>query len=265
MSQNLKIAIVSEQDDVWLLSAWDKSIELLIGAGHDITGVWLTPPTLSKYRGHQIIFWYLKTFGLYDFLKLGLFAVIIRIKSKFTSFEKMGRKFNVPIQKIYSVNDDAFIAQLKMHNVDVLFITLGQILKAPVINAPRLGCINKHSAILPSYKGLMPYVWATIDKASQGVSVHTVTTEIDEGELLYQESLTVPRHLTSMVSFYKYIYREFPRIILIGLTNLIENKDFQPIATAIKPSYYSLPTRNDLKKFRNAGGRIITWQDFLHH
>lgn len=58
-------------------------------------------------------------------------------------------------------------------------------LPARWLDAPRLGGIGVHPSLLPRHRGPNPYFWA-IDEgdAETGVSVHVLTPEYDEGDVL---------------------------------------------------------------------------------
>ena len=117
--------------------------------------------------------------------------------------------------------------------------------------------INKHSSLLPSFRGLLPYIWTKINNVENGISVHLVEKKIDSGKVIFQKKIN--RNFLSMIDFYIYIYQHIPEYLLKSIKNL-KNKRF--IKLRYKDSYYSLPNRYDMKKFLDCGGKIINLKDF---
>jgi methionyl-tRNA formyltransferase len=60
------------------------------------------------------------------------------------------------------------------------------------LQAPRLGAIGAHPSLLPRHRGPNPYFWA-IDQgdAETGVSIHRLTAEYDDGDVLLTRRLSV--------------------------------------------------------------------------
>ena len=57
---------------------------------------------------------------------------------------------------------------------------------------PALGTINLHGSLLPKYRGAAPINWAVINGESEtGVTTFFLKHEIDTGDLLFQETLTI--------------------------------------------------------------------------
>ena len=67
-----------------------------------------------------------------------------------------------------------------------------KILKANVLNLPKLGCINVHSAILPIGRGPAPTMWNVIngDKYA-GATLHYMDEGVDSGDLIDQRIIRV--------------------------------------------------------------------------
>ena len=64
------------------------------------------------------------------------------------------------------------------------------ILPESVFDLPRLGSINLHTGKAPEYRGSAPAFWELYHAEDQvGVTVHEVTSELDAGRILLQESV----------------------------------------------------------------------------
>jgi methionyl-tRNA formyltransferase len=65
-------------------------------------------------------------------------------------------------------------------------------LPCEVLRLASIGAINAHPSLLPAYRGAMPVWWALYDRAEQvGVTVHEMTTAVDEGAILGQVAIAV--------------------------------------------------------------------------
>ncbi|MGN7612964.1 formyltransferase family protein [Magnetococcales bacterium HHB-1] len=270
MTQQKKVTIISEEDSVWALFAWEKTIPKLQSKGYEISGFWLVPARLTKHTGFQIPLWYLKTFGLLDFVRLVLFALLAQSRrwlqsitaNRVGNFEQLCQQHNITLQRAINSNAPEVIDDIQRKNVDIVVIMVSDVLKKQIIAAPNRGCINKHAAFLPANRGLYPYLWATLDETPQGVSYHQVAPEIDAGDLLYQKKIDQPSHLESMITFYHYVFTSYPEHILQAIKALVENRAINKDPT-IQDSYYSLPKKDDVVQFRKKGGKIIRWRDLM--
>lgn len=77
-------------------------------------------------------------------------------------------------------------ASSELHDTDlVVSFLFWKLIKAPLIDLPRYGCINFHPAPLPDYKGLAGYNFAILDQLPEwGASVHYVDATFDTGSII---------------------------------------------------------------------------------
>lgn len=265
-----RIAIVAEDDTVWGLSAWERTIPLLTEHEHDIVGMWRCPAVLTKMKGREIPLWYLRTFGAADFIKLTVFTLVARLSccikamtgKRSLNYPDLSKRANLPFQECESPNDLTLVAWLQREKVDILLIMVSFILKGEVLTAPRLGVINKHAAALPANRGLYPYLWAVTMGTPQGVSYHKVVAGIDEGALLVQDREIPATATTSMIAFYLYVFKTFPNRTLEAVSACIDGREETP-KEGIAPSYHGLPGRDDVANFRSKGGKVIRITDIF--
>ena len=78
--------------------------------------------------------------------------------------------------------------------------------------------INKHSSLLPSYKGLMPYIRTQIDNKHNGITFHLVNEKIDSGKIIFQKK--IKKKFKSMIDFYLHVFNIFPTCFLKTLKNI---------------------------------------------
>ena len=262
-----KIAIISENDRVWAFSAWQKALPLL-KEKYVIEAFWLCPATLSNKKGLRVIFWYFKTFSFIEFSLLVLFKLIAEIKilisvtfgkSSF-DFKDMAKKEDIDLFTCKHPNEEQFVSWLKERNIDILLIAVGTKLKKQVLDAPKIGTINKHASALPANRGLLPYIWAVIKKTPQGISYHSVDKNFDEGDLLFQTFDIPEKNKKSLISFYSFVFGHYPEGILNSIETIIQKKKLK-MKSGLKPSYQGLPLPTDIIKFKKNGGKIIRLLD----
>lgn len=84
------------------------------------------------------------------------------------------------------VKEPPFIAQLEELRPDVIVVAaFGQILPPAVLDVPRLGCVNVHPSLLPTYRGAAPINWAIINGESKtGVTTYLMDAGMDTGAVL---------------------------------------------------------------------------------
>ncbi len=91
----------------------------------------------------------------------------------------------------------------------------GRILPDYILAAPRLGCINVHSSLLPKYRGAAPINWAIArGERETGVTIMQMDAGLDTGAMLLQGSLAIgERETTAELT---------PRLATLGAQLLVE-------------------------------------------
>ena len=86
------------------------------------------------------------------------------------------------------VNDDGPMAQIRAWRPDVVaVVAFGQILKKPLLDLPRFGCVNCHFSLLPKYRGAAPVI-AALEAGDRmtGVTVMHMGVGLDDGPIMLQ-------------------------------------------------------------------------------
>jgi methionyl-tRNA formyltransferase len=265
-----KIAVICHKDTLWALYAWNKVFEdNRFKINFVIAGFWNCEEKFYSVKKENRYRWYYKTFGIANFVKLGLFTVVSRlafaVKSIFSSyrnsFKNLCKSNNIQFFSTANPNTPEFVQWVKDNEIDILIVMVGHILKKEILMAPSICSVNKHSGLLPANKGVLPYFWARTKKEKQGISFHIMNEQIDEGQLLYQEIVENKKLVSSMVSFYFYSHKNYGKMLFSALQNLESESYIPPLTT--KSSYHSLPSAEDYQRFREAGGKIISWSDIF--
>jgi len=139
-----------------------------------------------------------------------------KIENSFEFFDDNFKSF--PIKKCSNVNSVEFINEMKDLNPD-LFISIrfGKIFKDEIIQVPKNGLINLHSAILPDYRGIMGTLHAIKEENTKiGCTLHTIPNSgIDTGEIIE----IAERNVNSEKSLFWNIVQLYP----LGTELIIKN------------------------------------------
>jgi len=200
-----------------------------------------------------------KTFGTSFFFRYSLRY----IKSKFI-FRKflvrnVMKKYNINEIKLPKKNLNAreSLETLSVLKPDLIIsIMANQIFRKKLINLPKYGCVNLHSALLPKYKGLMPTFWALKNNEPEmGVSVFFMDDGIDTGEIIMQKVFPIESNdsLDSLINKNKKLGID----AIIEAIDLLKSDCYETIKFSPEEgSYYSFPSRKDVKEFIRDGKKF---------
>src|SRR6185312_13148032 len=146
------------------------SLDALIKAGCNVVGV-VTAPDKPAGRGQKLNESAVKQYALTSGLK-----VLQPVKLK----------------------DPEFLAELRALNAELQVVVAFRMLPEVVWNMPPKGTINLHASLLPQYRGAAPINWAIINgEAESGVTTFFLKHEIDTGNVLFTEKVTLTGHETA--------------------------------------------------------------------
>ena len=256
------IALIVEDDTVFALPAWHRTIPLLERRGLLVTHVAVVPSQMDRYRGVKRALWYLNVFGLGNSLRLQLFSFLERRRRKAEpmTWEEMAHTHALVVKRFedpYGVELQAF---LRTSQCDVLHILAPVRLKGPILDIPQSGVIAHHASMLPSCRGMYPYFWARFHGERLGQTLQQVTpAEPLNGPLLAQ-SEAQPRVTRSMLAFQIWAAKHYPDMALDATQRLLARRSI-PARAGVEASYCGLPTRLDRLEFEERGGRMSIWAD----
>ena len=152
-----------------------------------------------------------------------------------------------------SINRKIYIEYLKKIKPDVIISSCSFYFTKAILSIPKICCINRHSSLLPAYGGVYP-VFHMISSGdySYGVTIHKMTSKIDQGEVLAQS--TVYDDSRNLFQIYKKCFQISPLLIIQALDNLEKNITLK---SKDSMSYNSFPTSNDWLSFRKNNGTFI--------
>jgi methionyl-tRNA formyltransferase len=157
------------------------------------------------------------------------------------------------------VNHPDSLEIIRRFKPDLLVSIAGnEIFKKPLLESAKYGVINLHSALLPKYRGLMPSFWVMRhNEEKTGVSVFFVDEGIDSGPIIIQKEVPLlNRTQAELIWELKYHGAD----AIVEACNLVEaHGKNTPTRVNIDRdmTYYSRPTKNDVKAFKSLGKKFF--------
>jgi len=259
-----RIAIFTNDDHVWFFPAWKAALPRLVDR-YEVVGIALfrSGPRAGQHRALRF---FLTTFGLTNFLMLSTYAARSYLEQWFSpprTWKALGAHYSLEVKRARSPNEGFLAEWVRANEIDVILISVDQILRSDILAAPRVGIINKHAAMLPSCRGVYPYLWARLKGIPTGVTFHQVDNGIDTGRILIQRAHPTPKHQPlSMLRFFMDIYSLFPLMLPHAVDALI-NQHFVSPDPALAESYETYPVRRDVKEFEKVE-RVARFSDLLY-
>ncbi len=96
----------------------------------------------------------------------------------------------VPVWTPPDVNAPDAVERLAELRPDVIAVAAyGQLLKAPLLALPPLGCVNVHASLLPRYRGAAPIQWAIArGETESGATTQYMARRMDAGDIILQRA-----------------------------------------------------------------------------
>lgn len=140
------------------------SLKALLDAGFNIVGV-ITAPDKPAGRGKQLHQSDVKKFAL---------------------------EHNLHVLQPEKLKSPDFIAELTALKPDLQVVLAFRMLPKIVWNLPKFGTFNMHASLLPDYRGAAPINHTIINgETESGVTTFLLNENIDEGDMLYQEKISL--------------------------------------------------------------------------
>ena len=141
------------------------SLEALIAAGHTIVGVF-TQPDKPKNRGMKLQPPPVKVCALAP---------------------------DIPVYQPEKMKDGTALAIVRELAPELIVVAAyGRILPQDILDAPKYGCVNVHSSLLPKYRGSAPIHWAILNgEKESGVTIMKMALALDAGDILAQTATPI--------------------------------------------------------------------------
>ena len=104
-----------------------------------------------------------------------------------SAVKQIALKHNLPVWQPKRIKKDCeTLNKLKATEADAfVVVAYGQILSSEILNMPKLGCINVHGSLLPSYRGAAPIQWSIVNgDRTTGITTMLMDVGMDTGDML---------------------------------------------------------------------------------
>jgi methionyl-tRNA formyltransferase len=229
----------------------------------EIAAIAVVSPICKKFSWATQAKLFIDSFGVRDFtaeaLRYGCYKGADLIRSVMPigshhSVKRIARSAGLPLLTPENVNSPEFLQALRELEPDlVVSVSCPQIFGNELLQLPRLGCVNVHSALLPHYRGMLPTFWV-LAKGEQrtGVTVHYMSPGIDGGDIILQRQVPIRSEET---------LRSLMRACKVAAADTILEtverfRDGSVLPSPNPPdegSYFSFPSREDVALFRGRG------------
>lgn len=110
-----------------------------------------------------------------------------------SSLAAAAKSYGIPVHYGMKVNSEDSLKLLTSLNLDVILSCFwSEIFKEPILNVPKIGVYNFHTAFLPKNRGSRPIPWALIKGETHcGISVHRMMTGVDNGPIVAQSKVEI--------------------------------------------------------------------------
>ncbi|MBU9675099.1 methionyl-tRNA formyltransferase [Planococcus sp. CP5-4] len=126
-------------------------------------------------------------------------------KSGRVYLDYLSSQHDIPLLKIDNINDKETIQELKIKQIDWLFIIgWSQIAKKQLLDTPNKGCIGMHPTLLPKGRGRAAIPWAIIKELDKtGVTAFKIDEGVDTGPIIDLIEIPISKDETSTTLYKK--------------------------------------------------------------
>ena len=198
----------------------------------------------------------MRLYGPADFVRLGLRFAHHKLRG--AGIDTLARRAGIRILPTTSVNDEAYVEQVRAMAPDVIVsVAAPEIFRKGILAAAPRGCVNIHSGRLPKYRGMMPNFWQMLHGESEAVvTVHEMAEKLDAGAVLGTRPVPIrPRDsLDRVVTETK---RQGARLMIDVLLRIRDGDVAPEPLNLSEAEYFSFPGREDARAFRKRGHRML--------
>lgn len=200
----------------------------------------------------------------YKVIQYGVFRAARLIwRRAWFEVQDMARALRIPCTSVARVNSDAGLAFCEAAQPDLLVsVSCPQRIRRRLLEVPRVASLNVHSSLLPRYAGLAPYYWVLSRGERQtGVSVHYMTEQFDEGNVLVQKVVPITPG-TSAFNLFTQLARAGGEALVEAVPLALSGEAGEP-QDLTQRSYFSHPTPDSYRELKRRGFAIARWSEIL--
>lgn len=145
---------------------------------------------------------------------------------------------------VHSVNQTGVDSYIKSLQPDLIIVFGTGIIYPHLLGLAKLGMINLHGGIAQAYRGLDSTLWAIYEKdfKNLGITVHYVDPELDTGEVVAQEFLTIDKN--DQIYHFRYKITKTATEMILKILRKIQSSQQKHPSQIMNPKgkYYSAMT-----------------------
>lgn len=256
-SRPLRVHVITEDDPLYVVRFFEVFFASVPRDRIEIVGV--TVSRAFHEPLHRTALRIRRFYGTVDFMRL--LARWARAKASGASIASLARTAGFPVVPTTTVNDPDFVRSISAADVDVIVsVAAPEVFRAPLLAAPRLGCINIHSGRLPQYRGMMPTFWQMrAGEPCATVTIHEMAERLDAGGVI----ATLDFPLQPNDSLDRVIIgtkRAGAALMIEALLRFDAVTGRRPTSTPMDVaagSYYRFPDPRSVAEFRARGHRML--------
>ena len=189
---------------------------------------------------------------------------LLRRGPVFRRLRDIARRHQLPYLRTGDIMSDEALAFLEAQRPDLVVTLFHQIVRQRLIDLPRLGVVNIHPGLIPSYRGIQPYFWELSEGSPRaGATLHFIEDEsIDSGGVLAQTSYPVQAGMSVQRNYYLTCVaagRLLPRVLAALESSQLRPRRQDPEAGA----YWRWPDSAAFDRLVERGHSLLSWRQLV--
>lgn len=261
--EKLDVLIVTVDEQYYI----PKFLEDVLDSEHiRVVGISTVPPSLGTQNIVAFAYRLFRVFGARVFTEHVLFYAKYMLLDLFNrmlgtgeaySPKTMAERRDIDYVHMKDVNSPEHVAFARSKSPDVIAsVAPPQKFESELLDVPSDCAINVHSSLLPEYRGLSPSFWTLLyDEDQTGITVHYMDDEFDTGDVILQEPLAI-RDDDTLHSLNNRVAERGSKLLLESMRQIQAGTVSAYSIDPEQGSYYSLPTREDVREFLWKGNQF---------
>jgi len=123
----------------------------------------------------------------------------------FGSVKDWALQHDIPCYTPDNINSEQGVAQITKLKPDIIFsFYYRKMICREILDIPKLGALNLHGSMLPSYRGRCPVNWVLVKgENSTGVTLHYMVDKPDAGDIVGQKDVSIDFNDTALMLYGK--------------------------------------------------------------
>lgn len=128
--------------------------------------------------------------------------------------DDLSEKYGFDLVKVGNINEEVVPRILGEREIDWHFVVgWSQIVRKPVLDAPRFGTLGIHPTLLPEGRGRAPIPWAILKGLDKtGVTLFKIDEGVDSGPIIDQSEIPIGKRETA-ATLYEKVEKEHRKLI----------------------------------------------------